>query len=165
MSENRSDDEGELHGFGGIFLLIQLLDAGCAMSVKKAILCVDDEILILVSIIQELKRVFGTQYIYEQATDAESALEVVQELYREEVEVVYIISDWLMPGMKGDVFLDIVHDRYPFIKAVMITGHADQQAIARVKQNPSVLAVFSKPWSPVELIAVLSEPGNQNQDT
>jgi CheY-like chemotaxis protein len=122
---------------------------------KKAILCVDDEAIILLSLVQELQRAFGSKYVYERALDAESALEIVEELAREDIEVILIISDWLMPGMKGDEFIAIIKERHPEIKTILITGLADEEAIARVKKLASVLAVFKKPWNSKVLIETI----------
>jgi DNA-binding NtrC family response regulator len=124
---------------------------------KQAILCVDDEVIILLSLIQELKVAFGTRFLYEQATNAQEALNVVDELSQEGVEVIFIISDWLMPGMKGDEFLEIVHQRFPGIKQIMITGQADGQAIERVRTNEAVLGVFGKPWNSRQLIDTIAK--------
>jgi CheY-like chemotaxis protein len=123
---------------------------------KKAIMCVDDEVIILLSIIQELKRSFGDKYLYEQAIDASSALDIVQELFERDIRVIFVITDWLMPGMKGDEFLEIIHERYPAIKAIMITGQADKQAIERIKEKDCVLAVFGKPWKQAEIVELIT---------
>jgi CheY-like chemotaxis protein len=122
---------------------------------KKAILCVDDEVIILMSLVQELKRSFGSQYIYEQAMDAATALEAVEELSKESIQVILIISDWLMPGMKGDEFLEVVKERHPEIKTIMITGQADETALERVKSIGSVVAVFKKPWNKAVLADII----------
>ncbi|HOT62556.1 MAG TPA: response regulator [Treponemataceae bacterium] len=122
---------------------------------KRAILCVDDEVIILLSMIQELKRSFGSRFVYEQAIDAESALETINDLEADGVTVILVISDWLMPGIKGDEFIDLVHQRYPAIKAVMVTGHADREVIDRVLEGGSVVAVLEKPWRTSELAAVI----------
>ncbi|MDA3899695.1 MAG: response regulator [Spirochaetes bacterium] len=124
--------------------------------VKQAILCVDDEAIIRFALVQELKKNFKDQYIYEQAPDADIAMETLEELYNEGVRVVLIISDWLMPGLNGDVFLEQVHSLYPDIKAIMITGHADKGSIERVQDNNSVLAVLEKPWNGKELAEIIS---------
>jgi len=121
----------------------------------KAILCVDDEVIILLSMIQELKKVFGNRFLYEQAMDASSALQSIDELAADGVKVILIISDWLMPGIRGDEFLEIVTARHPEIKAIMITGQADREAIDRVRGNGSVLAVLGKPWEPAELAEII----------
>ncbi len=136
------------------------------MEKKEAILCVDDEVIILFSIVQELKHAFGGRFQYEQAIDAEQALAAVEELSREGILVIFIITDWLMPGMKGDEFLEVVQGRYPEIRAIMITGQADQDAINRVKRNSSVLTVLRKPWDPEELVRIIREnsgPGTPGQ--
>ena len=124
---------------------------------KKAILCVDDEVIILLALVQELKRAFGSQYIYEQATDAQSALKIVEDLAADDIQAIFIISDWLMPGMKGDEFLAVVKERYPVIKAILITGQADQSAIERVMKIDSILAVFNKPWNPAMLVQTIAK--------
>ncbi len=130
---------------------------------KQAILCVDDEVIILISLTQELKTHFGSRFLYEQATDATAALNIVEELAAENIDVIFIISDWLMPGMKGDQFLEEIGRRHPEIKTIMITGHADDTAIARVQNNKSVLAVFNKPWNSAELIRTIEQNSGSNR--
>ncbi len=113
---------------------------------KGAILCVDDEPIILLSLVQELKRTFGTDLAYERAMNAEAALATIESLEAEGVRVILIISDWLMPGIKGDEFLRIVHDRYPDIRAIMISGNADPEEMKEFRKLESLVAVFGKPW-------------------
>ena len=71
---------------------------------KQAVLCVDDEAIILISLIQELKNAFGDTFVYEKALNANEAFEVIDVLVNEGIEIILIVSDWLMPGMKGDEF-------------------------------------------------------------
>lgn len=123
---------------------------------KQAILCVDDERIILLSLVQELRNAFGKKYLYEKAETADEALAAIDDLVSEGIHVILIISDWLMPGIKGDEFLESVSLKHPGIKAVMITGHADREAIERVNQNASVLAVLKKPWDSDELIGLIA---------
>ena len=118
----------------------------------KAILCVDDEAIILLALQQELKRNLGNQFIYERAKSAEDALRILDELSKDGIHVILIISDWLMPGMKGDEFIEIVKQTYPEIKVIMITGQADKAASERVSSITSVAAVLKKPWRAEELI-------------
>jgi len=74
----------------------------CMEEPLKAILCVDDEILILLSLLRELKSFFGETFVYERATNANQAFKVIDELALEGIKLILIISDWLMPGIKGD---------------------------------------------------------------
>lgn len=119
---------------------------------KNAILCVDDEPILLLSLVQELKREIGGSYTYETAQNPEEAMEAIDDLCQSGVEVILILSDWLMPGMRGDEFLIKVHQKYPHIKSILISGHADRDAINRVKEEAKTYAIFSKPWNTKELL-------------
>lgn len=131
---------------------------------RKAILCVDDEKLILMSLIRELHNSFGDEFIYERATNAYQAYEVIDDLAKEGIKLILIISDWLMPGIKGDEFLEKVRQQYPDIKAVMITGQADEAVINRLLESGCVTDVIEKPWDPVKLVAAVKKCCCKNQD-
>src|SRR6218665_1817436 len=108
---------------------------------QSAILCVDDEPIILIALKQELKKQFGNEFQYEVALNANEALAVIDELVETGVNVILILSDWLMPGIKGDEFLISIHKKYPEIRSIMITGHIDETAVARVKKEAGTYAV------------------------
>ncbi len=96
---------------------------------SAAILCVDDEIVILESLKEQLKRCFGDRFIY----------------------ILIIVSDWLMPGIKGDEFLIQVHQKFPQLITIMLTGQADEAAIKRVKKEAKVYVCLDKPWTEKDL--------------
>ncbi|WP_303924203.1 response regulator [Draconibacterium sediminis] len=122
---------------------------------KKAIVCVDDESIILDSLGEQIKNIFGDEYLYESAENAEEGLEVIEELTKEEIDVLVIVSDWLMPGKKGDEFLIDVHKKFPRIIKVMLTGQADEEAINNAIKNAELHAYISKPWSAGDLERVI----------
>ena len=122
---------------------------------KRAILCVDDEEMVLVSLGDQLENAFGDRYLYEFAEDAEEALEVIEDLTTEEVSILIIVSDWLMPGMKGDEFLIQIHQRFPEIKKIMLTGQADAVAIERAQQQAGLYRYIAKPWDKDTLIKAI----------
>ncbi|MBI4784958.1 MAG: response regulator [Oscillatoriophycideae cyanobacterium NC_groundwater_1537_Pr4_S-0.65um_50_18] len=117
----------------------------------KAILFVDDEGVILEALKEQLKRLFGHKYVYEAASSADEAWEVLEDLLIEDVEVLILVSDWLMPGTKGDEFLVQIHQKYPSIVKVMLTGQADEAAIARAYEQANLHRCLSKPWSEEDL--------------
>lgn len=119
---------------------------------KQVILCVDDEKVILDSLKIELKKEFQDTYIYESAESADEALEIIEELQEDEVGILVIVSDWLMPGMKGDEFLIEVHKRFPKIVKIMLTGQADESAIDRAIESAQLHCCLYKPWNNQELI-------------
>ena len=123
--------------------------------IKKAILCVDDEKIVLQSLKAQLKKHFGSRYTYEFAESGNEAWEVIEELHEEGVKILILVSDWLMPNMKGDELLIQVHRKYPDIIKVMLTGQADRQAVERTRQEANLHRCLHKPWSEEELIDVL----------
>ena len=122
---------------------------------KSAILCVDDEKPVLENLKAQLKSAFGNAYLYEMAEDTDEALELINELSEEQVSIIVIVSDWLMPGMKGDEFLILVHQRFPQIVKIMLTGQADEVAIERAIEHANLHLCLHKPWSEEELIATI----------
>jgi DNA-binding NtrC family response regulator len=122
---------------------------------NSAILCVDDEVMILESLREQLQRHFGDRYLYEAAEGVDEAWQVIGELYNEGVRILVIVSDWLMPGVKGDEFLIAVHKRYPEIVTVMLTGQADEDAVERVRTEANLYACLRKPWTEEELVQTI----------
>lgn len=119
---------------------------------NKAIVCIDDEPMVLESLIEQIQTRLGDEYFYETAESADEGLEVIEELVGDDTEVLIIVSDWLMPGMKGDEFLIKVHQKFPGIVKVMLTGQANEVAIERAKTSANLHACIFKPWSEEELI-------------
>ena len=120
-----------------------------------AILCVDDEVSILKVLKEQLKRLFGNQYTYEVAQSAAEAWVVIDELEEEGIQILILVSDWLMPNVKGDEFLAKVHQRFPEIITVMLTGQADKAAIERARQQANLYACIHKPWTEDDLKRVV----------
>ncbi|MFB8793581.1 MAG: response regulator [Microcoleus sp.] len=122
---------------------------------KPVILCVDDERMVLDSLRIQLSTAFGTCYTYEGAEDAYEALDLIEELDGDRISVIVIISDWLMPGIKGDDFLIRVHERFPKVIKIMLTGQADELAIDRAKKQANLHCCLLKPWSETELLETI----------
>lgn len=120
---------------------------------RQAILCVDDDVIILLSIKQELKEHFGDRFVYETALKAKEALLLIDELLTEGVQLILIISDWLMPGMNGDEFLREVKRVHPTIKTMLLTGHASDAALDRIVAERLTNVILLKPWLHSDLIA------------
>jgi CheY-like chemotaxis protein len=124
---------------------------------KKAIICVDDESIILESLREQLEKYFGDQYSYETAESGEEALEIIDDLEDDNIDIAIIVSDWLMPGMKGDRLLLQVDLRYPRVVKVLLTGQADQNSIDTLKELADLFALVPKPWNKEELINVINK--------
>jgi DNA-binding NtrC family response regulator len=122
---------------------------------NKIILCIDDETMILTSLKSQLKRHFGNQFKYEFAENACEGLTLIDELINDENIIIIIVSDWLMPGIKGDEFLIKVHQKYPKIIKIMLTGMANDEAVENARKNADLYQYINKPWTENELIDVI----------
>ena len=120
--------------------------------VKRAILCVDDEKMVLDSLQEQLRNTFGDQFEYEIAESVDEAWEVIEDLVSQGYEMVLVISDWLMPRVKGDKFLIELHQKYPETVTIMLTGQADPEAVENAFQNANLYAYIRKPWREEDLI-------------
>ena len=123
------------------------------------IVCVDDEKIVLDSLNSQLTRNFGNSFNYEFAESAEEALEIINELRNEDDEIIYVvISDWLMPGMKGDELLERVRLKVKNVKTILLTGHVDNAVIKAIEQkkNGEIKCIY-KPWNEKELINLITE--------
>jgi response regulator RpfG family c-di-GMP phosphodiesterase len=120
--------------------------------IAKALLFVDDEQIILMSLKSQLKKHFGNEYRYETAQNTEEAWSIIEELAEENTDILIIISDWLMPNQRGDEFLRDVHRHYPSIKKIIISGHIDENSLNKLKSEVNLHSFLNKPWAEADLI-------------
>ena len=122
------------------------------------IVCVDDEKMVLDSLNSQLSRNFGNSFNYEFAESGEEALEIIEELRHEDDEMIYVvISDWLMPGMKGDELLEVVRKKVDNVKTILLTGHVDNKIIRDIEQSRKGIKVINKPWNEKDLVALIKD--------
>lgn len=122
---------------------------------NHVILCVDDEQVVLKSLESQLLHEFGSQFHIELSEGGEEALELLDELSEEGYQTLVIISDWLMPEMKGDDFLIKAHAKFPHVLTMMLTGQADHEAIEKTKNHANLYKLIHKPWDASELIETI----------
>jgi len=99
----------------------------------------------------ELQEKFGDKFIFETASNPIEAFDTIEMLKNEGINVLLIITDWLMPKMKGDEFLIKVKEKYPDIKFIVISGQMDENAIKKLESDAEPLAIIKKPWNPEKL--------------
>lgn len=127
---------------------------------KRAVLFVDDEILILFNLKEQVSRHFGDQFRYETAINASEAWDIINALNEEGIDLLIIVSDWLMPEIHGNSFLHEVNQKYPEIKKVVISGHADLKDMEELKRDIQLHGYLTKPWNEEDLISLLKTAGN-----
>lgn len=122
---------------------------------KKAVVLVDDEAIILMAMSAEFRRLLGSAYRVETALSADEALTLIAGLQSCSVELAAVFSDWLMPGTKGTDFLAGLRKRFPNLPLVLITGQCDEALLESVVAETGIDAYLKKPWRESSLAALL----------
>lgn len=109
---------------------------------KHAILYLDDEeqnLIAFQALLRKDYRVFTT-------TDAHEATEI---LSRENIAVIF--SDQKMPDVSGVEFFENIIHEYPTPVRILLTGHADIEAVIDAINKGQVYRYVSKPWESGDL--------------
>jgi phosphoserine phosphatase RsbU/P len=124
---------------------------------KSMVICVDDEKVVLISLKAQLQRSFNSEITIETAESAEEALSIVEEALNNNFDLPVIITDQIMPGMKGDEFLAIVHQKSKRTLNILLTGQADAEAVGRALNVAKLYRYISKPWDEPDLVMTIKE--------
>jgi len=124
---------------------------------KPVIICVDDERVVLVSLRDQLIQHLGNDYDIELAESSQEALEIFSELKEEGIEIPLIISDQIMPGMKGDELLIQIHTHSPKTLKILLTGQTSVEAVAKAVNFANLYRYIAKPWDSTELNLTVTE--------
>ncbi|MEO0984982.1 MAG: response regulator [Cyanobacteria bacterium J06639_14] len=126
---------------------------------KLGIICIDDEAIVLESLKEQLKRNLSTEptCVIEVADTGEEALDIIEELKIDNIDVALIISDQIMPGMSGDELLARIHDRHPNILKILLTGEASTEAVGNAVNQANLYRYITKPWDELDLTLTVTE--------
>ena len=124
---------------------------------KLVILCIDDEKTVLDSLKEQLRTELNGGIIIETAESGEDALEIVEELFEDNLEVGVVICDQIMPGMKGNEVLQTVHQLSPKTLKILLTGQADAQAVGEAVNLANLYRYMAKPWEAIDLAMTVKE--------
>ncbi|MEW6493788.1 MAG: adenylate/guanylate cyclase domain-containing protein, partial [Cyanobacteriota bacterium] len=127
---------------------------------KPVIICIDDEPTILDSLKIQLRKSIGNEYLIETAEGGEEALDLLEELLANGYEIALVISDYLMPGIKGDELLSRIHIISPKTLKIMLTGQADLEAVANAINNAKLYRYIAKPWQVEDMSLTVKEAIN-----
>ncbi|MEP7196379.1 MAG: adenylate/guanylate cyclase domain-containing protein [Saprospiraceae bacterium] len=124
---------------------------------KGVIVCIDDERVVLNGLHSQLGREFGEIYDIEMAESGEEAIELIVELLSEGVTIPIVISDQLMPGIKGHELLIRIHQLSPSTYKILLTGQSDIEAITEAVNKANLYRYISKPWEGKDLSLTVRE--------
>ncbi len=125
--------------------------------VRSTIICIDDEKMMLSVLYEQLTEWFGKNYKIEKALSGEEALEIVDRCVRNDETISVVISDYVMPVMKGDELLIEIRKRDPKIKKIMLTGYTSVSGIISAINQAGLYRFISKPWDQKDLMLTIME--------
>ncbi|WP_117235398.1 response regulator [Vibrio maerlii] len=122
------------------------------------ILCVDDERVVLDSVMQDIDD-FEEHFSIEAAESVEEARGVISEYQQEGKPLALILCDHIMPQETGIDFLIELNDK-PSTKTsrkILLTGQAGLEDTVQAVNKASLDFYISKPWSREELLKAMKE--------
>ena len=125
-------------------------------STRVTVLCVDDNVDVLNALRRQLRAGLGPGTRVLLADHAPLALERLRSLLADGESRIVLISDWLMPGMRGDQFVAEASEASGSLPTVVLSGHITEEATQALQQHPHVLGILPKPWDEDELLALLT---------
>ena len=127
------------------------------MNTPKAIICVDDDKTILSALRFQLGKILGNQIIIEIAENGFEAIEIIEELIEEGIQIPILVSDQIMPEMQGHELVEKVGNQFPEIMCIILTGYIEPMENEKlVEQSQNLLAVINKPWDEKQLIELIT---------
>ena len=119
---------------------------------SNIVLCVDDDSTVLSALRIVLGKVLGSDVTVEIAGSGQEALVVCAELEAEGRSVSVVISDFLMPNMRGDELLVQIHEQYPHAVTIMLTGQSDLAGVKRAINEANLYRFLEKPFNNADLV-------------
>lgn len=121
---------------------------------KKTLLCIDDEEVVLESLQMELSS-SEAEFEVETATGGPESLELIEELLEEKAEIAVVITDYIMPGMKGDEVLINIHAKLPAVSKILLTGQSQIEGVTNAINHADLFRFIEKPWQKEDLLLTI----------
>ncbi|MFN5326211.1 MAG: response regulator [Bacteroidota bacterium] len=123
---------------------------------KYAVVCIDDDPHILQMLgIQLQKHVDAKCTLIEFFTDTNKAIENIDHLIAEKVDVIFMVVDYHMPLMSGAEFIRKIKSSYADIRCIMLSGQANAIQVDDLVNDNLLDSFIQKPWDEEELVKAI----------
>lgn len=115
--------------------------------IKYAVVCVDDDPFILQMLGFQLGKILDQKCtLLEYFTDPSEALENIDHLVEEKIDIIFVIVDYQMPQMTGAQLIRSIKLKYPELKCVMLSGQANPVSVDALIKDNLLDSFIAKPW-------------------
>jgi len=111
------------------------------------VLCVDDDPTILEALRASLRALLSGRAQVELCANATEARELVAEAQEDGLELAVIVTDEIMPDMRGHQLIGALAEIFPDARAIMLTGQAGAEDVGAAVNTGLLHAFISKPWN------------------
>lgn len=118
---------------------------------KRCVICVDDELLIVESLVRELRKNIGDVEVFG-LSDGPQAIKKINDLEAQGQAVAVLITDERLPLMSGHSLLRHVYQTFPAVKGILVTAYADTTVLAESINQANLFRYIAKPWKSLDMI-------------
>jgi two-component system response regulator VicR len=123
---------------------------------KYAVLCVDDDPVILHLIDFQMKKLVNpVNTIVESTTDPTQVEEKLEEIKSYGLEPLFLMTDYQMPGMSGAQLIRKMKKINPELKCILLSGQANDVAVAELEDENLLYSFIGKPWREDQMKEIL----------
>lgn len=119
---------------------------------KYAVVCVDDDPYILQMLGFQLSKVMDQKCtLIEYFTDPKKALDNIDELVSQNIDIIFVMVDYQMPKMTGAELIRSIKEKHKELRCVMLSGQANSSSVNSLKEENLLEEFLAKPWDESEL--------------
>ncbi|MCH1479943.1 MAG: response regulator [Crocinitomicaceae bacterium] len=123
---------------------------------RYAVVCVDDDPYILQMLGFQLSKIMDQSFtLIEYFTDPDQALENIDLLIDEQIDIMFVMVDYQMPTMTGAELIRKLKHKHQNLKCVMLSGQANKSSVDTLKNENLLEEFIEKPWDEDELFNTL----------
>lgn len=117
------------------------------------IICVDDDLNVLLSLKHQLILRFENKVFVFCAESANEGLDLVNNLKVRNNKQIILVADIIMPDSYGLEFVKDAKRISPMLRAIFQSGFCDEVECERMRLSGHLDAVIAKPWDENEMIS------------
>jgi len=122
------------------------------IDLRYAVICIDDDPLILQVLAFQLNKILDTKStLIEYYTNPSTAINEIDALVDEKIDIIFVLVDYQMPEMTGADLVRKIKTKYPALNCIMLSGQANESQVNELENENLLEQFIQKPWDEDEL--------------